>query len=128
VPSSSPPKLSEGPESDLHARGNPLLLFRFTSSRKGSRLPRTGLLLPRLHAVGGPFIEIARTYDCLDASTFHVVSDRVSDAHESNGAASVLQFFGEPQQGVPCTDVDEVDGSEIQKRALHVGPRSQRCF
>jgi hypothetical protein len=42
VSSSSPPKLSEGLESDLHARGNPLLLFRFTSSRKGSK-PDVGL-------------------------------------------------------------------------------------
>jgi hypothetical protein len=33
-----PPKLPEGPESDLHPCGNPLLLFRFTSSRKGSSL------------------------------------------------------------------------------------------
>jgi hypothetical protein len=51
---------------------------------------RTALPLPGTHPIRCPFMEIARSYNCLYPSKPHIVSDRVAHARECNGDTSVL--------------------------------------
>src|SRR6516165_9603231 len=50
----------------------------------------------------------------------------IADTSESNADTPLLQLLDEVQQFISRADIDEVDGSGIQKHALHVRPRSQR--
>ena len=96
-------------------------------TRRGSRHPkqRRSWLLPGAHAICGAFIKLACSYNCLDASSFHIVSNGITQTDKSNANAHCLQPSDETKQFVCCTNVDEVDRSTIQQHALHIWPRGQ---
>ena len=56
---------------------------------------RTALPLPSAHTIRCPFIEIARSHDCLYPGEPHIVSDGVAHARESNADTPALQLFDE---------------------------------
>src|SRR4051794_17895527 len=90
-----------------------------------STLSNGRLALPGAHAICAAFIKIVWSHECLDPSTFHIVSNGIAHTDKSSANAHFLQLFDETKQFIFCTNVDEVDRGAIQEHALYIWPRGQ---
>src|ERR1700730_1804973 len=70
-------------------------------------------------------MKVRQPHDSFYPGKPHIVSDNVAYTRESDGDTSALQLFDKTQQLVTCTNVDEVDGTEIYEHSLDVLPHSQ---